>query len=386
MQLPKATLAFALMSFISCGGGEKTADNGAAAPARPHLIWYGAAGTVPGPGIVAKNADLLDTMPFDGLCVDLGELSLQVVDDKPLAYDTVAAALKPMKEKKLKNVTQNFAIVTIPPKAPPDFFDDWATIKKNFANFTRAAHDAGLVGIAFDNEDYAQDPAVGGVAWSIYPDNCKYASTKTLADYQNQVRARGKEIMAAMIKEFPAIVVVSFYGPYTSEPKAPPELAGEPNDLHGPLFVGFLEAVKEAKEHTGATAKVVDGGELYSLRTDTDFETAYRFRKIGIASPKIDCPFIPAPLRPSWPSSVDVGFGLYDFDMTKPKPWPLLDVAVVRSNIANALRHSDSWIWLFTEKIDFLKPASTGGAPAAWVDAVRMGKEDGLTGWKPPWP
>ncbi|MDE3088847.1 MAG: hypothetical protein KGJ80_05640 [Chloroflexota bacterium] len=340
-------------------------------PTRPYLILYDWApeGTTRTPDFIANNADFIDTLPFDGLDVWLGDLSLQVMDAKPLAYDTIAAALKPMKDKKLKNVTQNFAVVSSPEDALPDFFDDWTTPIQNFANVARAARDAGLVGIAFDNEDYSSN-------WSTYPDNCKYAATKTLADYQDQMRARGKEIMAAMIAEFPAIAVVSFYGPYVSEPSTPLLLgSGDSSDLHGPLFAGFVEAAQ------GTAAKVVDGGELYDLRTNTDFETAFQFRKYGIASPEINCAFIPKSLRQSWSSSVGIGFGLYDC-VNDGQNYPLLDVAVVRSNITNALRHSDSYVWFFNERIDFLKPASAGGAPAAWVDAVRKGKADGLAGWK----
>ena len=353
------------------------------APARPRLILYNEPNNIKmTPDLIAKNADFLDTMPFDGLYVSLGELSNHVMDGEPVAYGTFAAALAPMKAKKLKNATQNFALVLSAPTALPDFFDDWTTPVQNFANLARAARDAGLVGIAFDNEDYNLEPGSLFPPWSTYPDkcNCKYASTKTLAEYQTQVHARGTEIMAAMIKEFPAIVVVNLIGPYNSEPKSPSEtgVIGVSNEFQGPLFVGFVEAAK------GSTAKVVDDAELYDLRTDTEFGTAYKFRKVDIASDAVNSAFIPASLRPFWPTSVDVGFGLFDLDSKK--SFTLLDVAVARSNITNALRHSDSWVWLFTEKIDFLNPESAGGAPAAWVDAVRKGKEDGLAGWKPPWP
>ena len=347
-------------------------NDGGATVTRPYLILHaGFANTIPTPDFVVKNADIIDGLPFDGLFVNLGAVTSAVMNEKALSYSALATALAPLKTTKLKKATQNFALVLS--DRPADFFDDWTTPTQNFGNLARAANDAGLVGVAFDNEQYLR-------MWGRYPDDVKYASTKTLADYQLQVAARGTEIMAAMIKEFPAIVVLTFHGPYISEPKSPspplPSVAAF-NNLLGPLFVGFVEAAK------GTSARVVDGGELYGLRTKAEFLAAYQFRKIDIAS-KIDCAFIPTTLRPSWPVTVDVGYGLYDRENSA--PFPLLDVSVVHANVTNALRQSDEWVWFYTEKIDFLKPSSAGGAPAVWVDAVQKGKDDGLSGWKPPWP
>lgn len=352
------------------------AKDDAPAPGRPWLVLHGFnAGTVPYPDYVAKNADFLDTTPFDGLFIHLGAPSAAVMTNTPLALATVQSALSPLTAKKPKKVTQNFALVFS--SSPADFFDDWTTPVQNFANMARAAKDAGLIGVAFDNEAY-EKPSL----WGRYPTNCKYAATKTLVEYQTQARLRGKQIMAAMVEQFPAIVVITFHGPYISEPKAPspplPSVATF-NNLLGPLFVGFVEGA-------GSGSVQVDGGEIYGLRTKPEFQTAFQFRKIDIASAKTDCAFIPSALRPTWSAAINVGFGLYDLDDTKGTPYSLMDPAVIRSNVTNSMHQTERWVWFYTETIDFLRPTSAGGAPTAWIDAVQNGKVDALAGWKPPWP
>jgi len=50
-----------------------------------------------------------------------------------------------------------------------------------------AARDAGFEGIFYDNEEY-------NVHMWQYPGNCKYASTKTASQYQEQWRLRGQQV------------------------------------------------------------------------------------------------------------------------------------------------------------------------------------------------
>ena len=113
-----------------------------------------------------------------------------------------------------------------------------------------------------------------------YPEDVAYSSTYSLKEYRDQARLRGKQMMLAMTSEFPDIEVITAHGPYLSESSAPgPLFPGwqTANELIEPLFVGFMEGLN-------GTAKNIDGGELYTLRSASDFQKTYDWRKTTIAS------------------------------------------------------------------------------------------------------
>jgi len=182
-------------------------------------------------------------------------------------------------------------------------------------------------------------------------------------------------MMEAMVSQFPDIVVITLHGPYLSEPKAPAPLFPQwstTNQLIGPFFCGFVEGA-------GKRATVVDGGKPYHLRTPKDFQDSYDWRKTGIAADRVGCPFIPAPLRQSWPQRVSVAFGIYD------KPFGDADMIpeVLRPTIATALRQADRYAWLCVERFSFLKPSKNGGAGEPWVNAGRTARAEGAVRVRP---
>lgn len=114
------------------------------------------------------------------------------------------------------------------------------------------------------------------------------------------------------------------------------------------------------------TFPVIDGGELFNLRSQFDFAQSYAFRKLGIASKRVDSPFIPAQLRDQWSAKVGVSFGIYDVG-TNPKE--------LRTTLANALRVADAPVWFYTETFTCFTDGK-GGAPKDWLDAIRGARED----------
>lgn len=309
------------------------------------------------PGFIKDNLAYLESLPFDGVAVymrrpDLTDnVTTWVMSDQVMGYDRIAAVLAPVKGLPFKKLLHNFAAVIS--RTPADFFADWGVVIKNFADLARAAREAGLKGIYFDNEQYFSK-------WGNYPDGVKDGS-KSLKQYQDQAFVRGKEVMEAMETAFPGIVVITLHGPYISEPKAPPPIFPQwqtSNELLGPFFAGFFAGKK--------TGLCVDGGELYQLRTADEFQKAYAWRKETIASSQVDCAFIPPALRPSWPA-VSVGFGVYD------RPWggKPMTPEVLKTTLTNALGRSDRYVWFYVEGPTFLRPAAAGGASDDWVKAVR---------------
>jgi hypothetical protein len=356
---PGLTFAAAGLFFAFAGRGLASSTPVPATPEKALIYagWYG--NTTPTPGYIASNLGFLESQPFNGLVVYLRNQSMTinasigVMTKNPMSYADISSVLDPIRNLPFAQLKENFGFVI--GNDPPDFFDDWSVPIQNFANLARALKEAGLKGFVFDNEQYF-------APWADYPTGVSYPLV-SLASYETQVRLRGRQVMEAMVAEFPEIVVITLHGPYISEPDAPWQL-GFPqwqsgNELHGPFFAGF-------EEGKGSLATNVDGGELYDLRTASDFQDTYLWRKYDLPSATVDCSFIPAPLRPSWPSDVSISYGVYD----QPFGGQPMNPAILETTLAYALARSDRYVWFYAEGASWLLPEAQGGASQAWVDAV----------------
>jgi len=353
------SLGFALTT----AGAEFVA--GKQTPPRPaSLILEGCFGnTIPTPIYVRAHKAYLDTLPFQGLVVYLRDdvtrtnLTQAVMNGTSISEATFKTVLAPLKDAGFTNLQENFALVM--GRSPPDFFDSWTNVVGNFAALAAALRDAGCQGVCFDNEMYFKP-------WENYLRGVKYPE-KLLQAYQDQARQRGREVMEAMVKMFPSIAVIALHGPYISEWKAPESLKfpqwQRGNLLLGAFFAGLAEGA-------GATAVCVDGGELYTLRTEADFLNSYNWRKHDIASAAINCPFIPPALRSVWAERVSISYGVYD----RPFRGAPMSPAILTTTLANAMHQADRYVWLYTEANTFLLPESAGGANAVWVNAVRQSR------------
>jgi hypothetical protein len=326
--------------------------------------WFG--NTIPTPSFVAANQVFLESQPFDGLVVYLKKssinvnLTLGVMKDTAISYDTMMTVLGPMASLNFTTLKENVGLIM--GSTPPDFFDDWSVVIQNYANLAKAAKDSGLKGLCFDNEQYH-------APWGNYSSLTKYAATKSLADYEVQARLRGKQVMEAMVAQFPDLVFMTLHGPYVSEPDAPASLQfpqwQSSNELLGPFYAGNLEGA-------GSAACVIDGGELYTLRTAEDFQLSYGWRRNDLPSEAVNCSFIPSSLRSEWADRSSIGFGVYDVAFGG----AAMNSTILRSTLANALRQADRYAWFYAEASTYLLPSDAGGASATWVDAIRLAKAD----------
>ena len=334
--------------------------------------WFG--NTIPNPSFVAANQAFLETQPFDGLVIYMRNDSLTVsltsgvFKTNPISYETAMSVLSPVANCTFTNLRENLGLLRA--ANPPDFFDDWSVLIQNFGTVARAAKDSGLKGFCFDNEQYS-------APWGDYSSSTKYAATKTLAEYQAQARLRGKQVMEAMVAEFPNIVFLTMHGPYVSEPAAPTALKfpqwWSANELLGAFFVGHVEGA-------GTTGRVIDGGELYTLRTEDDFRASYSWRRNDIQSDSVNCAYLPAALRPTWADRSNISFGVYDGAFGG----ATVDAASLRSTLANAMRQADKYVWFYPEAATYLKAPDAGGASAEWVNAIRQAKADVAATAAPP--
>ena len=352
----------ALLALGTCSPPNAPAVSSRGGP--PYLLlhdWYGTS-PVATPSYLRDHREYLDSLPFDGVVLYLRSpdhslnVTASILDPKEIGEEEFDSVLAPLKGLPLRNLTENFAAVL--GGRPPDFMDDWSAVVSNFARLAKAARNAGLKGIYFDNETYY-------APWSDYPRGVGHPDL-TLAEYQAQARKRGREIMEAVNAVYPEITVILLHGPYISEPGAPGPLfprVQNHNELHGPFFAGFVEGA-------GPLAKVVDGGELYHLRSEDDFRSSRDWRKRMFPSKEVDCAFLPSTLRECWKEKVEVSFGVID----RPFQGLRMDPSVLAATLSRALRFADRHAWLYVEGPTFLKPPGEGGAPESWIEAVRRAR------------
>ena len=334
--LPAVCILSALLTATTCAG--------------PLLINAQQASFRTRPEYVREHAAHIDTLPFDGmvLTTDAGSA---LMSGTARTYAEISRDFAPLSGIAFTRMRHNFAIVTA--DRPADFFEDWSVTIENFRMLARVLKEKGIEGIFFDNEEY-QRPLFN------YPDNCSDPS-KSLDEYREQARLRGRQVMQAIAAEHPGIVVMVFHGPYSSFSETPdPVRAGQTDwqseELRGPFSAGLIEGMD-------SRSRFVDGGEVYPYRTADEFQVSYDYRKTGIASAAANCPFISPDLRRVWPLKVGISFGVYNY----PFGGQPMDPSVMRTTLEQALRRCDDFVWLYCEDLNWNAPGET---PQEWFDAL----------------
>lgn len=322
--------------------------------------WFG--NTIPTPQFIRDNAGYLDSLPFDGIVAYLrrpdttDNLTIGVQGATPVSYELAMDVLAPLRGLgPAQNLKHNFGLVM--GGSPPDFFDDWTSVIADWTNLARALKDSNFAGIMFDNEQYFGP-------WGDWTGASMKYPAKTLGQYQAQARVRGRQIVNAVKQVFTGIHIITLHGPSVSEPKAPAALLypnwSSGNELLGPFFAGMMDGADLPD------TKIVDGGELYGLRSFDEFMKVRDWNKITLP---IVSSFIPDALKAVYSQRVSIGFGIMDHD--DPASGRPMNLSLIGPTLKNALAVADDYCWLYCEAQTFLLPPSAGGASQAWVDAVR---------------
>jgi hypothetical protein len=159
--------------------------------------------------------------------------------------------LEPLKSRFTK-LRRNFVLAVVRKAADP--FDSWEAVIANWQALARAAREAGLEGILFDNEPYFER------LWQ-WPEDVD--RDRPLKAYQLAYRQRGRELMTAIRTEWPDVRLLVLHGPYLSEPRTPRSVTlqqADPaaSDLSGHFFVGLLQG-------TDRPGQLIDGGRSISI-------------------------------------------------------------------------------------------------------------------------
>lgn len=397
--------------------------------ATPKIIMY-SWGANSKPVEATKHKDYIDTLPLDGIMFNDytgrhlmnfdftvgGRVGRPGIKDGLWTYDQCIDSFAPLTIAKpnsyyFKNVKYNFGKVAMRINSGLFSDTDWSLLVENYKNYARACKDLGFTGIIIDDEiNYNSTPSYWNY-WEAYgkTPNPLYYTGRTLVECHMQARLRGKQIMEAIISEFPDAVVLLFHGPYRSSwaSNAAANSGKSPNPptlvnhclgiycvdwmLDGAFVSGFVEA--SADQTTSPHSLLVDGGEFYDFRPLAEFQDNYQWRKYGIIDPAVTptVNFLDNSLRSKWSKDISVGFGLfaserdYDTKTRKYGNWHhITDMNVVRTTLANALRVADDYIWQDTEWFDWFcdpDPAtqSTGDlqpAPTEWIEAFKLARLD----------
>ena len=144
------------------------------------------------------------------------------------------------------------------------------------------------------------------------------------------------------------------------------------NELVGPFVIGFVSSALRSE------AQVIDGTELYTQRSLTDFQHVYRWAKSGFA--RSGGRIVPAGdvSAAEYEHHISVAQAVYDMDMLN--GYGALSPAEVQRLVGWSLKTSDSYAWMYTEAYDW---RATGWpstqVPADYLVAVEQARQS----WTP---
>jgi hypothetical protein len=290
---------------------------------------------MPQPWYVRDHAAEMEQRGFDGVIITYPSAG-KVLSQTPVTYETLMAELGPLAEVSFTTMTNNFAIVFT--GALGTYDGDWTVPVANMANLARAAREVGLVGIAYDNEEYGQ----------LHTDWPRALGHLELPDARRVVHQRGVEVLGAIASEWPDATVMTFIGPWVSSASTADHLdAAMPyndiawaNELLGPFFLGMVDAARDLP------ITIVDAGEVYTARSAEQFDVLHTWNDGGfLAVDGGDTELSPQ----EYADRVDVGFMVYD------EPWIGADMneQILTSTLKTAMDRTDRYVIVYTEAYDW---------------------------------
>ncbi len=341
----------------------------------------------------ASRADYINTLPFSGFTM-VGNTYTDIVMESNttlLPYSYIWNEVKNVKD--LYPTKSNFLTVNM--HFPGDFWDDaiWNNVIANFATLARVAKNLGFRGIIYDDEPYdAQSHKMINYkhdnAW--YDNNAYKNPNYTFKEHSDKITERFKQIMEAMIREYPAIDVLYYHSPVEGHIKADNGINGHPvvvdvglereHEFTGAMFVGF----KEGLSHQ---AELHDMGEDYRLRTQTHFDDAYEWRKHTISydmtNDVVDDTqhwIVPLEERVSWDKEISVDFMVSNEPLNSEyeefNTTDRVGLADIKTTLERALDKSDKYVIFYSAS----SSDNQGGLISLdWLNNPSSLTDDGVT-------
>jgi hypothetical protein len=296
---------------------------------------------------LAARAPQLSSLPFDGVLFTIGASS-QIQSNERIGVERLRRELEPLASADLGPLRHNFVLVYATPAGP---ITDYESVAANFADLAQAAAEVGVEGIFFDSEEYF------GPTWR--PD--VICPGMGVPACQSAARATGRAVMAAMVDRDPDVRVMTSAGPWLSEPATHDHLAAmdyidvaSANPVFGYFAAGLFAGT------AGNDATYIDGGGFYTQRSVHDLAVAYDWMRHGMAASSA---VVPDDLRGQYEDRIQIAFGVYDF----PEEYrgKVSDVTTWASDIRDALRVSDRYVWAYSERYDWTGNPDAPDKPAA---------------------
>jgi len=303
----------------------------------------------PSPAFVASHIASMELRPFDGVVIQFSTgprvFRRTTVDTTTLARDALL-----LQGVSFSKFTDNFALINLTRDSTWDWFSDadWAATLRNISWYARAAKVGGLRGIVLDYEAYGPSP------WA-YPTT----QGQSFEQYATLVQARGRQFMWVLQSAFPNVTVLtlfqlSFLDSLAVLPDERERSAGLERDPYSllPAFVaGMLEAVQ-------GRSRLVDGNErAYYYPDSIAFQIGARYIREGALS------LVDPKLRAIYRDRVRVGHGIFlDYllgifkwahDTVAKRVPPENRVRWVEHNAYYALKSSDEYVWLYSQKVNW---------------------------------
>ncbi|MDX1932704.1 MAG: hypothetical protein SFU56_08885 [Capsulimonadales bacterium] len=325
---------------------------------------------IPDTGFMRANIAEMEKSPFDGTIFfafaprDSGgriNLSRSAWSKTPFSPEMARPAIEDLKATKFRKFTDNFLRVDLMP-ADIDWFDDYSPVVGNLRLMARIAREGGVKGIFLDTEQYANK------GYIFTYDKQRNRSTKSLEQYGEQARQRGREILEAIQEEYPDLTLILSFGRSLAitERGKPRKSSGIRYDLLPAFVDGLTDAAR------GKTS-IVDGFEpSYKYREKSQFADAYRIIKEEAARE--------APDADRYRKYVTAGFGIWlDADWQK-TGWSMTSAAGnyfppddLRDAVRAALNRSDRYVWVYSQKPNWWKRTNV---PKEYLRALREARKD----------
>jgi hypothetical protein len=343
---------------------------GQAVAARKKLIATG--WDHPDPQALVENWREMEKRPFDGLVITIpgpaedrrATLSLAFAG-RPWKQEWYKPAAEQIKSCQSRRLTDNFILLGANP-GDVDWFDDagWSAVVEHWRIAAWLAKASGCKGILFDPEPYA--PPHAAFKYAAQADRDKHS----FDEYAAKVRQRGREVMAAVVGEYPDIVLYCYFmnsvvGSAANQANPAKLLAGQGYGLYPAFIDGWLDAV-------GPGVTLVDGCESAYC-----YNSAEQFLEATVLM-KGACQLLVSPENQArYRAQVQVSFGMYlDAYWNPPtSPWYIDGkgeprVKRLEENMRTALRCADEYVWVYGEKFRWWPTANKSVKAESWDEAI----------------
>ncbi len=363
--MPKAGAALTAALLSLCLTAAAQIDH--AGPPQKKLLEYG--WDVPQPDFVAEHIREMERRPFDGLLMRVSGLG-QVFNPVRHTREEYAEQFDALERIEWQKFTDNFLMMYAASKM--DWFSDehWAIITGNVRLLAGGARSAGCVGLCFDCEPYGDNP------WH-YPSQ-PHADEKSFAEFQAKVRERGAQFIDAIEAEMEAPVIHTFFlttlGGVMNAARA--ESAEERDEVlrdysYG-LYPAFVNGMLDAMD---PGTLLTDGNEpAYYYHDSRQYLDIYHYIKqgaLGGIAPENHAKYRGQVLV-AQALYVDHLFGLRTRKVEGHYLDPEERAQWFEHNVYWALKSSDRYVWLYSEKMNWWTDTDI---PPGLPEAVRSARE-----------